>query len=97
MCLESPNRFSLVKWQKENGAANKGRSFGPKSEKVKDKISTSITQWWSTRSEEDKNKSTANFKLRNPTNVKKQCEYCNKVVGSGGYSRWHGSNCKNKQ
>ena len=93
---DSTSRFSLAKWQRENGAANKGKRIGSKSEKTKEKTSISITQWWSRRSEEDKNKSTATFKLSNPTHIKKQCEHCNKVVGLGGYARWHGSNCKNK-
>lgn len=35
-----------------------------------------------------------NCKKNNPTNIKMQCPHCDKIVGLGMLSRWHGDNCK---
>lgn len=29
--------------------------------------------------------------------IRMQCEYCDKIISSGNYSRWHGEKCKSKQ
>ena len=29
-----------------------------------------------------------------PSQIKKTCEYCGKITGSGQYGMWHGKNCK---
>lgn len=31
---------------------------------------------------------------KHPSQIKKECEYCSKMVDSANYSRWHGPNCR---
>jgi hypothetical protein len=34
---------------------------------------------------------------KHPSQIKKQCTYCDKIVSSGMYSRWHGDKCKHNK
>lgn len=96
--LESPNRFSLAKWQKENGAAVKGRKLGSQTKERKEKASKSIKEAWDKKSKEEKNKQTANFRETNPNYKKQKCPVCKKEIqGLGAFKRFHGSNCKSNK
>lgn len=107
----SPNRFSLAKWQKENGGSpNKGKKMPSPTEETLVKRSISLKKAWETRSRLEMSEHTRNLWLNNgyreklstymiknnPTYTKKECEHCGKIVGLGGYTRWHSDNCKNK-
>lgn len=90
----SPNRFSLVKWQKDNGGSpNKGKKMPSPTEDTLVKRSVSIKKAWANK---PRDKWVNMLKDKNPTHEKKTCEHCNKIFGLGGYARWHGPNCKQK-
>lgn len=36
----------------------------------------------------------SNFVSNNPSSIKKSCPHCNKSIGAGLFTRWHGDNCK---
>lgn len=89
---DNPNRFSLAEWQKANGGSpNKGKKMASPTEDTLAKRSISLKKAWETRSKEE---IADRFKSANPTHIKKECEHCGKVIGQGGYYRWHGDNCK---
>lgn len=94
----SPNRFNLTEWQKENGAANKGKVLGPQTEERKRKASKAIREAWDRKSKEEQTYQTRFFNEKNPNYIKQQCPYCKKEVqGLGAFARFHGTNCKNNK
>lgn len=61
------------------------RGTGPNSSKVIEKSNNT-----------KKKNGTIGFTKNNPTLEKKLCPHCNKSVGKGLFTRWHGDNCKSK-
>jgi hypothetical protein len=95
---DSTNKFSLAEWQRENGAAVKGKKVGPQTKERKEKAGKSIKKSWIKRSQEERNKQVAYFKDRNPNHIKQECPFCKKEVqGLGAFKRFHGNNCKSNK
>jgi hypothetical protein len=95
---DSPNKFNLAEWQRENGAAVKGKKLGPQTKERKQKASKSIREAWSSRSKEEKTKQTVNFRKTNPNYKKQKCPFCEKEIqGLGAFKRFHGTNCKSNK
>lgn len=95
---DSPNRFNLTEWQKENGAAIKGKKLGSQTEERKQKASKSIKEAWDSKSKVEKVKQTINFRKTNPNYKKQECPFCKKQIqGLGTFKRFHGNNCKSNK
>lgn len=97
---DSPNTFSLAKWQKEHGAGVKGKKLGPQTEERKQKASDSIKKAWVGRSKKEKDQQVSNFINRetNPNYKKQKCPVCKKEIqGLGAFKRFHGINCKSNK
>ena len=94
----SPNSFSLAKWQKKHGAAVKGKVLPSPSAEVIEKRKQGLLNYWKEVSSEIKDKQTSNFKQNNPSYKKFKCINCQKEIqGASAFKRFHGDNCKSKQ
>lgn len=94
----SPNRFSLAKWQKEHGAAVKGKTLPTPSQEVIEKRRQGFLKYWKEVTAEEKEKRTTNFRETNPSYKKFKCNNCQKEIqGASAFKRFHGDNCKSKQ
>lgn len=95
---DSTSRFSLAEWQRENGAAVKGKKLGPQTEERKEKAGKSIKKSWIKRSQEERDKQVAYFRDKNPNYIKQKCPFCKKEIkGLGAFKRFHGNNCKSNK
>jgi hypothetical protein len=95
---KSPNKFNLATWQKEHGAANKGKKLPSPSVETVKKRKHSLSLYWKNADKVQKDLQTSNFRENNPSYKLQICNHCQKEIqGASAFKRFHGNNCKLKQ
>lgn len=88
-------RGTLKKWQKENGAAVKGKKLPKQKQQHINKRVQAIKKAWNSKTEEQRKAQTSLFINNNPSYKIQKCEYCGREIqGASAFKRFHGQNCK---
>lgn len=91
------NLGNLKNWQRENGAAVKGKKLPKQKQQHIEARVKKIKKAWSNKTEKEKYLQTSLFINNNPSHIVTHCPYCDRdIKGASAYKRFHGNKCKHK-